>query len=36
MQTLPQRARQLNEKSHLQGPIVYWMNRDMRLEDNWA
>ena len=36
MQTLPQRARQLNEKSHLQGPIVYWMNRDMRLEHNWA
>jgi deoxyribodipyrimidine photo-lyase len=36
MQTLLQRARVLNEKSHLQGPIVYWMNRDMRLEDNWA
>lgn len=36
MQTLSQRSRPLNEKNHLQGPIVYWMNREMRLDDNWA
>jgi deoxyribodipyrimidine photo-lyase len=36
MQTLSQRALQLNEKSHQHGPIVYWMNREMRLDDNWA
>jgi deoxyribodipyrimidine photo-lyase len=36
MQTLSQRVRQLNEKSHQHGPIVYWMNREMRLDDNWA
>jgi deoxyribodipyrimidine photo-lyase len=36
MQTLPQRARHLNEKTHQRGPIVYWMNREMRLDDNWA
>jgi deoxyribodipyrimidine photo-lyase len=36
MKSLLQRARQLNGKSHQNGPIVYWMNRDMRLDDNWA
>ena len=36
MQSLSQRARQLNEKPHQKGPIVYWMNREMRLDDNWA
>jgi deoxyribodipyrimidine photo-lyase len=25
-----------NEEIASDGPIVYWMNRDMRLEDNWA
>jgi deoxyribodipyrimidine photo-lyase len=36
MQTLSQRVRHLNEKAHQKGPIVYWMNREMRLDDNWA
>jgi len=36
MQTLNQRARHLNEKNNEKGPIVYWMNREMRLDDNWA
>ena len=30
------RARKLNEAKAGNGPIVYWMSRDMRVEDNWA
>ena len=31
------RSRCIREGSLVgEGPIVYWMNRDMRLEDNWA
>ncbi len=36
MDTLNSRARLLNAKPMEIGPIVYWMNREMRLEDNWA
>jgi len=32
----PERIRSLNEKPIGNGPVVYWMNRDLRLEDNWA
>jgi deoxyribodipyrimidine photo-lyase len=31
------RIRYLNDYSNIEkGPIVYWMNRDQRVEDNWA
>lgn len=30
------RTRKLNECKLGRGPIVYWMNRDQRLVDNWA
>jgi len=36
MLTLQQRAVFLNDKTYEKGPVVYWMNRDMRLDDNWA
>lgn len=26
----------LNKAVYKEGPVLYWMNRDMRLEDNWA
>lgn len=31
-----QRIRKLNNLEYASGPIVYWMNRDMRIHDNWA
>jgi deoxyribodipyrimidine photo-lyase len=36
METLWNRGRILNQSPRKSGPIVYWMNREMRLEDNWA
>ncbi len=30
------RVRHLNQKPLERGPIVYWMSRDQRLNDNWA
>ena len=30
------RVHKLNQKSISSGPIVYWMSRDQRVEDNWA
>jgi deoxyribodipyrimidine photo-lyase len=30
------RARPLNESAERKGPIIYWMNRDQRANDNWA
>lgn len=33
---LPQRYRALNTQPVQNGPILYWMNRDMRVHDNWA
>lgn len=30
------RIKKLNNKPIESGPIVYWMSRDQRLEDNWA
>jgi deoxyribodipyrimidine photo-lyase len=32
----PQRIRALNNCTEKAGPIVYWMQRDQRTEDNWA
>lgn len=32
----PRRLRTLNHHPYQKGAITYWMNRDMRLEDNWA
>jgi deoxyribodipyrimidine photo-lyase len=30
------RVRKLNAKDATSGPVVYWMSRDQRAEDNWA
>jgi len=30
------RVLKLNDKSDYQGPVVYWMSRDQRVNDNWA
>lgn len=30
------RILKLNKHDYVSGPIVYWMNRDMRINDNWA
>lgn len=30
------RSRDLNEKPIGNGPVIYWMDRDMRSQDNWA
>lgn len=31
-----ERIRKLNTFEPTKGPVLYWMNRDMRIEDNWA
>ncbi len=36
MDTLNSRGQLLNTIPIQKGPVVYWMNREMRLEDNWA
>lgn len=36
MDTLDSRGRFLNSIPIQKGPVVYWMNREMRIEDNWA
>lgn len=30
------RVRKLNALEAMSGPVVYWMNRDQRVKDNWA
>jgi deoxyribodipyrimidine photo-lyase len=30
------RVRALNSKAESEGPVIYWMSRDQRVEDNWA
>jgi deoxyribodipyrimidine photo-lyase len=30
------RARKLNDKKDQEGGVLYWMSRDIRIEDNWA
>ncbi|TXT58931.1 MAG: Deoxyribodipyrimidine photo-lyase [Promethearchaeota archaeon] len=32
----PKRVRKILEKPEVKGPILYWMSRDQRVEDNWA
>ncbi len=32
----PERKQQLNTKECAIGPVLYWMNREIRLHDNWA
>jgi len=32
----PKRVRNLKEGSSQSGPVVYWMSRDQRVNDNWA
>lgn len=36
MEWQPERARALNQISLSKGPVIYWMSRDQRVEDNWA
>lgn len=36
MRVNPQRIRPLNNLPIQKGPVIYWMNRDMRADDNWA
>lgn len=36
MSSFSTRARQLNSHSISPGPVVYWMSRDQRVDDNWA
>lgn len=31
-----ERIQKQNEFEYVSGPVLYWMDRDMRLEDNWA
>ncbi len=30
------RIQKQNKQDYVPGPVLYWMNRDMRLSDNWA
>jgi len=32
----PQRVRALVKAQEKKGPVIYWMNRDQRVKDNWA
>ncbi len=32
----PRRIKPLNGKETGRGPVIYWMSRDQRVEDNWA
>ncbi|MGI6750486.1 MAG: hypothetical protein ACOX6A_08290 [Atribacter sp.] len=32
----PKRVRVLQNGLDRTGPVVYWMSRDQRVEDNWA
>lgn len=36
MKSWSNRARSLNQHAYQQGIVVYWMNRDQRVDDNWA
>jgi len=31
-----ERIRLLNKEKEVKGPIIYWMSRDQRVDDNWA
>jgi len=32
----PQRTRLLNNRHDVHGPVIYWMSRDQRVQNNWA
>jgi len=32
----PERIRRLNDAPQGRGPVIYWMSRDQRVDDNWA
>jgi len=32
----PQRARALTKEEQKKGPVIYWMSREQRVNDNWA
>lgn len=32
----PKRVRPLNKATIGQGPVIYWLSRDQRIDDNWA
>jgi deoxyribodipyrimidine photo-lyase len=32
----PKRIRALKKESQAKGPVIYWMSRDQRADDNWA
>jgi deoxyribodipyrimidine photo-lyase len=32
----PKRIRKLKDGKQEKGPVVYWMSRDQRVQDNWA
>ncbi len=36
MYTDPRRVHVLNQADQTPGPVVYWMQRDQRVQDNWA
>ncbi len=36
MRVNPKRTRQLQQGRDPGGPVVYWMSRDQRMDDNWA
>ena len=36
METLSTRTRTRNDKAAGDGPVLYWMQRDQRVQDNWA
>ncbi len=35
-QNLKKRSRRLNDKEYHSGPVIYWMSRDQRINNNWA
>lgn len=36
MEVDSRRIQKQNKQDYIVGPVLYWMNRDMRLKDNWA
>jgi deoxyribodipyrimidine photo-lyase len=36
MSVNPKRAKKLVQAEERKGPVIYWMGRDQRVNDNWA
>ncbi len=36
MRVHPQRIKKLKQGRESKGPVIYWMSRDQRIDDNWA